>query len=69
MSRHAGRQDSYAHRIRREREDEYVISWTVDRYYKGSRLRHPLGRSRDTDRKGALRFAKKWNIAMPPEES
>lgn len=65
MSRHAGRSDSYNHRIKRERDDEYVISWMVDRYYKGSRLRHPLGRSRDTNRKGAERFAKKWGISMP----
>ena len=58
---------SYGHRILRERADEYVISWRYDRYYAGSRLRHPTGRSRDTNRKGAKRFAKRWNIEMPKE--
>lgn len=67
MSRHSGRTSSYGHRIKFERKDEYVISWTTDRYYSGSRLRHPLGHSRDTNRKGALRFAKKWNLKMPEE--
>ncbi len=64
MSRHNNR-GSYGHRIVREREDEYVISWRYDRYYAGSRLRHPTTRSRDTNTKGALRFAKKWGIDMP----
>ena len=66
MTRHRS-SGSYGHRIKREREDEYVISWFFDRYYKGSRLRHPQGRSRDTNRKGALRFAKKWKLQMPEE--
>lgn len=66
MSRHNSR-GSYGHRIKRERDDEYVISWTIDRYYAGSRLRHPLGRSRDTNKKGAIRFAKKCNIQMPED--
>ena len=66
MSRHNNR-GSYNHRIKKEREDEYVISWVTDRYYAGSRLRHPLGHRRDTNKKGALRFAKKWNISMPED--
>lgn len=41
MSRHSA-QTSYGHRIVRERDDEYVISWIIDRYYPGSRLRHPI---------------------------
>lgn len=51
------------HKIKYEREDEYVISWTT--YIKHGRLLWPVGRSRDTDRRGAERFAKKWNVAMP----
>lgn len=66
MSRHNS-SISHNHRIRREREDEYVISWVVDRYYQGSRLRHPQARSRDTNRKGAERFAKKWKLKMPED--
>ena len=45
--------------------DHYRLSWVVDRYYAGSRLRHPTVYSRDTDRAGAERFAKRWEIAMP----
>lgn len=56
---------SYNHKIKYERPDEYVISWVVDFKYGGSRLRYPQGRRRDTNEKGARRFAKKWGIEMP----
>jgi hypothetical protein len=59
--------NSYGHRIVREREDEYVISWRYDAKLSGSRLRFVRHRSRDTNRKGAERFAKKWGVAMPKE--
>jgi hypothetical protein len=56
---------SYAQRIRFIGADHYRLSWTVDRYCKGSRLRFPTTYSRDTDLAGAMRFARKWEIATP----
>lgn len=67
MSRVTRSPNSYDHRIKREREDEFVISWMVDFKYAGSRLRYPRRVVRDTNKKGAERFAKKWGIPMPPE--
>lgn len=64
MSRFGGG-GSYGHHIVRERADEFVISWTYDRYYTGSRLRFPQCRSKYTDLAGAKRFAKKWNLEVP----
>ena len=66
MSRHrpAG---SYGHSVRRIGPDHYRIWWTVDRYYAGSRLRHPRTSWRDTDLTGAKRFARKWELAAPEE--
>ena len=55
---------SYGHRCFREGGGWYRISWTVDYYYSGSRLRFPRGFSRDTDAKGAKRFCKKWGVQM-----
>ena len=43
----------------------YEISWTVDRYVSGSRLRFPTTYTRDTDEAGARRFCKKWGIPLP----
>lgn len=68
MSRHSS-SESYGHSIRRCFYDCYDISWTVDRYCKGSRLRFPTTYTRDTDHAGALRFAKKWDIAPPEDKS
>jgi len=45
--------------------DCYRLSWSFDVKLQGSRLRWPRTMTRDTDEAGALRFAKKWNIAMP----
>ena len=56
---------SYGHRIHRFDDDCYRLSWVCDTYHSGSRLRHPKMTVRDTDRKGAERFAKKWGVAMP----
>lgn len=42
--------------------DWYCLHWTVDRYYEGSRLRHPVGYTRDTDLVGARRFCKKHDL-------
>lgn len=64
MSRHSSN-GSTDHRIRTGLFGFYVISWTVDRYVQGSRLRWPTTYRRDTDRAGAERFAKKWDVPMP----
>ena len=53
---------SYNHECKKYTDGMYLISWTYDRYYSGSRLRFPQSRSRWTDEKGAKRFCKKWNI-------
>jgi hypothetical protein len=45
--------------------DCYVIFWTFDRKYSGSRLRFPQHRHRETDYVGAKRFAKKHDLAEP----
>jgi hypothetical protein len=55
----------YAHRWHRIARDHYRLSWSYDRYYPGSRLRHPQAMTRDTDYAGAVRFARKWEIAPP----
>ena len=52
-------------RIREVEPGWYRISWTVDRFYAGSRLRHPVSYSRETDKAGAERFCKKHKIKMP----
>jgi hypothetical protein len=56
---------SYGHGLYRTRPDEFRVYWKVDRYYRGSRLRHPNTHSRDTNEVGARRFAKKHGIAFP----
>jgi hypothetical protein len=62
MSRHSpGR--SYGHAIQRLGPDDFRLSWVVDFYYQGSRLRHPRRFNRDTDEKGACRFRLRWNLA------
>lgn len=58
----------YGHRVRKVAYDHYRVSWTVDFYYPDSRLRHPRSFSRDTDAKGAERFAKKWKLGWPVDE-
>lgn len=58
---------SYGHRIRHIVDDCYRLSWSYDIKIKGSRLRWPRTVTRDTDKEGALRFAKKWDVRMPNE--
>lgn len=58
---------SYNHHIMALRLDEYEITWVVDFYYRGSRLRFPRQFGRITDEVGARRFARKHNIPMPEE--
>lgn len=67
MSRHRSA-GSYGHRIQLLMRDCYRLSWMVDRYYSGSRLRFPRQSTRDTDEKGARTFAKKWGVEMPEEK-
>lgn len=56
---------AYGHHIQRIGPDHFRLSWTWDRYYAGSRLRHPQTTRRDTDEVGARRFAKKHGCALP----
>lgn len=67
MSRYSS-SGSYGQQIRRMCHDCYRLSWVVDRYYAGSRLRFPTVYSRDTDHAGAVRFAKKWGLKAPEIE-
>ena len=65
MSRHRSA-SSYGHHVKRLLGGEdYRISWTVDFYYEGSRLRFPRTFSRDTDKAGAERFCRRWKVTMP----
>lgn len=57
------------HRIKRLFPGCYEISWVVDRYVKGSRLRFPTEYRRETDLAGAKRFARKHEITPPGEEA
>lgn len=43
----------------------YEISWMVDFYYSGSRLRFPRRFRRFTDKAGAKRFCRKHGLALP----
>ena len=63
MSRHTSA-GSRNHHISRIYEDCYRIYWSIDFYYKNSRLRHPRQFSRLTDRAGAEKFAKKWDADL-----
>lgn len=53
---------AYGHDVRQIAHDHYRMSWTIDRKYEGSRLRYPTTFSRDTDERGAKRFAKRWKL-------
>jgi hypothetical protein len=66
MSRHRS-SGSKGHSIHKIMDGWYRLSWSVDRYYPSSRLRHPRGCHRDTDEAGALRFAKRWGVPMPDD--
>ncbi len=58
---------SYGHKIKMLSPGIWRISWVMDRYIAGNRQRHPTGYQRITDRDGAERFARKWDIAMPAD--
>ena len=55
------------HRIHYDGWGIYTLSWRYEVKYSGSRLLSHRSMSRTTDKKGAERFAKKWNIPMPPD--
>lgn len=59
---------AYAHNIRKLMYGTYRLSWSFDMKYSGSRLRFPRTVTRDTDRAGAERFAKKWGCPMPADK-
>lgn len=63
MGRH-GKGSARGFRVRWIGPDHYRMTWTVDRYYKGSMLRFPTGFHRDTDRRGAELFARKHEISI-----
>lgn len=67
MSRYSSR-GSYGHSVQRIGPDHYRLYWTVDHHYSNSRLRFPRTHSRDTDRAGAQRFAKRWNLPEVPAD-
>jgi len=56
---------SYDRHIERIAPGHYRLSWRVDFHYADSRLRYPRSFSRDTDQKGAERFARRWSVEMP----
>lgn len=57
------RAGGYGHRIRQAGDGMFWIAWSFD--IKHGRIRYPQNRSRHTDRKGAERFAKRWDVPMP----
>jgi hypothetical protein len=56
------KQTPYGHGVEDLGYGNYRLSWTMDRYVKGSRLRFPTAYTRDTDHQGAIRFAKRWGL-------
>jgi hypothetical protein len=66
MSRYSS-SGSYSHGCTRWGRDDYEISWLVDRYYTGVRMRFPRTGRRYTDEAGARRFCKKWGCKFPEE--
>ena len=68
MSRYSGG-GSYGHNcIYNKKWNDWDISWYIDRYYEGSRLRFPRKFVKSTDEKGAKRFCKKWKLEFPRGE-
>lgn len=53
------------HRIARHGFDDYELSWQVEVKYASSRILHHRTMSRFTNRAGAEKFAKRWNVPMP----
>ena len=68
MSRHHS-SSAYGFSIRYLGRNDYRLSWAVDYYYPTSPLRFPRRFYRNTDKRGAARFARKHNVAMPERPS
>jgi hypothetical protein len=66
MGRHSSAA-AYGHAVSDLGGGDYRLHWTVDRYYAGSRLRHPRPCHRDADFAGAVRFAKKHGCRKMPD--
>ena len=56
---------AYGHYIRHLGYDWYKIGWAVDYHYQTSRLRFPRRFERNTDERGAARFAKRHGLEVP----
>ena len=69
MTRRFSNQSSYGHKIYTICPGQYRLTWTVDKFVEGVRTRFPTGYSRDTDKAGAKRFAKKHGIVFKEMES
>lgn len=59
---------AYGHAISALGGGDYRLHWMVDRFYSGSRLRHPRPSHRDTDLAGAIRFARKHGCWKMPDD-
>jgi hypothetical protein len=59
---------SYGHHVRKIAEDHYRLSWKIDFKNSGSRLRFPRVYTRDTGKEGAMRFARRWKVAIKGED-
>lgn len=59
-----GKSKSYRHSAVDLGAGVFHIGWTVDRYYKNSRLRHAVRFRVSTDKEGAERFARRWGIKI-----
>jgi len=59
-----GKQESYNHKCKHIDNDVYRISWVIDAYKKGDRLRYPHVYEKYTNTAGAERFCKKHNCKI-----
>jgi hypothetical protein len=59
----------HGHCIKRLTHDDFRLSWVYNKRVanRGRHLIWPTRITRDTDRAGAERFAKKWGCPMPEE--
>jgi len=66
MSRYS-RQTSRNHGCQKLGDDTFIISWIIDYYYSGDRLRYPRGFSKITNSSKATKFCKKHGILFPED--
>jgi len=60
---------AYSFHIQKIGPGDFILSWTVDHYYNGSRLRYPRTFSRYADPSGAKRFCEKHGLEIPNEKN